>query len=327
MKRWHKRSICILIAGIIGVGALSIRTAIEPDRQITHSTNPIHCHYSNAEQQLTFNDCWQLCDETTDNEVFSALQSQDIHIDIRTADGKLLATYDTPILHSRNAMDLVETVYQASLFPIRTKGHTHEYIFSLRCSVQLTGPFWQTPLNASRYYTKKLSVDIPPAPVQQNTEQTTTEEVSVQEEQAQTPPAPGTPAQEALKALKNELISLAQQADAASISAFITHAEQAALTHTDTTRQWPDCWHDAANDASCTAELVQEAITTIRNNNYWNSTELADCIAGEAFSRIFGSAHRGNTSSFIEDELGTGLEDMIFIQCDEDFFNEDEEKN
>lgn len=308
MKRWHKRSICILIAGIIGVGALSIRTAIEPDRQITHSTNPIHCHYSNAEQQLTFNDCWQLCDETTDNEVFSALQSQDIHIDIRTADGKLLATYDTPILHSRNAMDLVETQYDAYILHTPSTHHESCYTVCLHCTVTLSKPFWQKPQTSTRSYMFRVEVPACAAP------QEAVEEIALPP--AVEPVYTGTAQQQDLATLAHELIALSQRADDAAISKFIQHAEQANTTHTDASLPWPSCWQEAEEDARNASALVQEAIIAIRNNNYHDSAELADFIAGECFSRIFGSAHRGNDNVFIGDELGTGLEDMIFIKCD-----------
>jgi hypothetical protein len=138
------------------------------------------------------------------------------------------------------------------------------------------------------------------------------------------PVCTGSARQQCLSALTHELICLSQQANAVAISNFIQHAKQANTTHTDATLPWPSCWQEAEEDARNASAQIQDAILAIRNNNYHDSAELADFIAGECFSRIFGSAHRGNDSVFIGDELGTGLEDMIFIKCEDDDFSDGE---
>ena len=332
MKRWHKRSIFILIAGIIGMGALSVRTAIEPDRQVTRTANPICCAIPPTAQSINVSDCWQPFGENADSELFRSLQPQDIHINIRSEAGKLIAEYDTPILHSVDKMNLVSTQYQASLITCTSRNGSQSATFYLLCTVQIAEPFRKKSNASTLIYTKTIPlVNCPPCDkeaTQEASQPISAEQTTTKKSEAPPPPPQplSTPKQEALNTLQLELTALAQQADEASIATFIKKAEQAVQHHTNTELPWPDCWDDAAEDAATAATNVQESITAIRNNNYWDSMKLADFIASESFSRIFGSAHRGDNTSFIEDELGTGLEDMIFIHCDEETFDANEEK-
>lgn len=322
MKRWHKRTICILLAGALGLGALSVRTAIEPDRQLTTRNNPLICPIS-ADATLTLAEhCWELYPEHTQDEVFRCLRPEKINIRVRCEHSKLIADYDTPVLHAADPTQLVETQYDAYILYTPPTHHEASYTFCLHCTVKLNKPFWQKPQTSTRSYIFRIEQ---PSTTQAEEQPTTGAPAEASTIPATTQPVcTGSARQQCLSALTHELICLSQQANAVAISNFIQHAKQANTTHTDATLPWPSCWQEAEEDARNASAQIQDAIIAIRNNNYHDSAELADFIAGECFSRIFGSAHRGNDSVFIGDELGTGLEDMIFIKCEDDDFSNDE---
>lgn len=316
MKRWHKRTIGILLAGALGLGALSVRTAIEPDRQLTNRANPLTCPISSEASLLLAERCWELTPAQTEDNVFRNLRPEKINIRIHCEKNKLIASYDTPVLHAADPTQLVETQYDAYILHTPSTHHESCYTVCLHCTVTLSKPFWQKPQTSTRSYMFRVEVPACAAP------QEDIEEVALPP--AVEPVYTGTAQQQDLAALAHELIALSQRADDAAISKFIQHVEQANTTHTDASLPWPSCWQEAEEDARNASAQVQEAIIAIRNNNYHDSAELADFIAGECFSRIFGSAHRGNDNVFIGDELGTGLEDMIFIKCDDTDSLEDE---
>lgn len=124
MKRWHKRTLCILVLGVAGLVALAYRPAFcrdcaEKNKFLRDAVSELSKH-DNA-QGINLHYTWHLTKHPngtllmgdTQPDAFSMLQHATWDIDIRTQNGKIEATCNTPVLHAQDSTHLVKTEYRA----------------------------------------------------------------------------------------------------------------------------------------------------------------------------------------------------------------------
>ena len=112
MKRWHKRSVIILLLGIAGIIALGLRPSVEPPtaRALTakpYAEIPLPAHYVTGDLRITYR--WQLTEpprhtvlrSSLQKNVFDMVTPTEWEIIIQAKDGKLTAEYTTPTLPAK----------------------------------------------------------------------------------------------------------------------------------------------------------------------------------------------------------------------------------
>lgn len=270
----------------------------------------------------------------------SLLQATEWRVRIYTEDGQLKAEYDTPLLQAKDKTSMVKTDYGAYFsgllsglppFHYTPNGKIEaQHYLHLICRVTVTPSLWQPCIQTTVEQT--LSINIPQGTVDlispengysyNNLHRT----VVKNGEEAKLPARfCGTQREQIVQLLLYEFADAALSADAARLQQFYRLAENYTTQLTTADKAWPDCWEEAAGEAQRASQLVENTLTILQENNCYELQELADFINGPVFARIFGTQLKKREKIDLNDDFGTGVDNIDFeIITEEEFYNDEE---
>ncbi len=346
MKRWHKRTLCILALGIAGIVALAYRTAFEEDRAetIDYFNSPsIKLSSHDANHDICFEHRWNLSQSprgtvqegSLQPNAFGMIQPAEWLVKIYTKNGHLCADFTPPVIHATDPTGLVKTHYYA--YFTRPTWHycpngsmVAEYNLCLHCDITITPAWWRSPITTraiqvlnicpalgcadlTTAYTAALSDDTP-------------RQIITDAPEAELPARfCGTQREQALQFLLYEFADAALGADTERLQQFYRTAQEYTEQLTTADKDWPACWEEAAEQARRAAQLAERTLTIIQENNCYDSEELANFINGPVFARIFGNQLQKREKLDFGNDFGSGLDNIDFEVITEDDFDSPEE--
>ncbi len=341
MKRWHKRTLCILALGVAGLVALAYRPAFCRDSaeksmylkdavsELSKYDTPqgINLHYT---WNLTRHPNGTLLMGDTQPDAFRMLQHATWNIDIRTQNGKMEASYNTPVLHAQDSTHRVKTEYRA-YFTRPTLRYTPngniaaEHRLHLCCQVTITPCFWGKPICTSA--TQILRIIPNMGAVDLESAYYAADQVVTENTEADLPAlCYGTEREKALQYLLYELADLIYSHNTAGLHEYIEKATEYVEKLTTADAAWPHCWEEGAAEAKRAAQLIEPTLTYLQEVNCLESQELADFVNGPVFARIFGTELKQRENNGLLDDFCSGTDNIDFeIITEEEFFRN--EKN
>lgn len=341
MKRWHKRTLCILALGVAGLVALAYRPAFcrdcaEKNKFLRDAVSELSKH--DDAQGINLHYTWNLTRHPngtllmgdTQPDAFRMLQHATWDIDIRTQNGKMEATYNTPVLHAQDSTHLVKTEYRA-YFTRPTLRYTPngniaaEHRLHLSCQVSITPCFWGKPICTSA--TQILRIIPNMGAVDLESAYYTADKIVTENADADLPALYyGTEREKALQYLLYELADCVYSHNTAGLHEYISKATEYVEQLTTADADWPHCWEEGAAEAKRAAQLIEPTLTYLQEVNCLDSQELADFVNGPVFARIFGTELKKRETNGLLDDFGNGTDNIDFeIITEEEFFND--EKN
>ena len=350
MKRWHKRTACILTLGILGLAALAYRPAFCANTAAAFPyfeppAKKLSEHDGNQELNIEYR--WDISNPprgtvlTGDlaSAAQSLLQAAEWSIRIYTEDGQLKAEYDTPLLQPKDKTSMVQTYYGAYFsgllsglppFHYTPNGKIEaQHYLHLICRITVTPALWQQPIQTTVEQT--LSINIPQGTVDLISQEidysyNNAHRMVVKNGEEAKLPARfcGTHREQVLQLLLYEFADAALSADADRLQQYYSLAETYTGQLTDADKPWPDCWEEASGEAQRAAQLVENTLTILQENNCYEMQELADFINGAVFARIFGTQLKKREKVDWNDDFGTGVDNIDFEIITEDKFYNDE---
>lgn len=315
MKRWHRRTLIVLLLGGAGFIALAMRPALVPDEAFPPTVElclPLPPQQADSSDQLAATYRWDLrnspgitlsnCPDGV-NLFRESLRQATWSIGFVISDDKLRINAETPLLHAIDSSCLVQTQSRITLrgqYRVRMPdGALHtKYVVELALAARLTPSFWGKPVSSELY--QLLLID-PAAGSFDHLDPSAY--VLLPSEGAELTRAPGTaelPArysgsfcrQEMLRLL--DLLASVTDTDMADAAAPVlqSRAEQLVKLCADAQAPWPQNW---GNDSETAEEVHRAVIPTLlylQEKACHNSSDLADFINGQAFGRIFGESFR-----------------------------------
>lgn len=347
MKRWHKRSVIILLLGIAGIIALGLRPSVEPPtaRALTakpYAEIPLPAHYVTGDLRITYR--WQLTEPprhtvlrgSLQKNVFDMVTPTEWEITIQAKDGKLTAEYTTPTLPAKAPTHTTNTQYHAYFgtpvqYYLPNGASALKYYLYLHCQSTLTPSFWQTPLCTSA--SQILCLDVAQGTADLVIQHATQENESCRI--VQNGPTPHLPARfcgtEREQAVQRLLYDFANAAHNASKShlfrIFVQQAEASVQQYTTANKPWPKCWEEAAAEATRAAKLIEPTVQELHRHHYYGSEPLKEFIFGPTFARIFGNTFELQQDANPIDVFGTGTENIIFEEIPAESFTESDENS
>lgn len=351
MKKWHKRTLCILALGIAGTVCLAYRPAFCEDSAGTALLMPETVERELGKhddtQGISFWLSWDFKNHPKGvllqgaEDAFQQVKPAHWDIQVRSENGKMKVLYNTPVLQAENPTSHVETTYCAYFLPptlhyLPNSSLAATHLLHLCCNVTITPSWWQKPIHTEATLVLEInpslgSVDIVAEPRVYRHRDETYRLIT----EGTTPTLPnrycGTEREQALQHLLYEFADAALHADEKALAAYYIKAEAAVARLCTADKEWPHCWEEAAAEAERGAQLVELTLTRIQENNCFALPELADFINGSIFSRIFGNQIKIRENYFGNDfGLGNGVEDIEFEIIIEEIIDEEtptEEKN
>lgn len=320
MKRWHKRTLLVLVLGAAGFIALAMRPALVPDeveQQDAGLNIPLPSDQAEAAGKLAVSYRWDLADSpgitlssSPDgvNLFRDCLRRAEWCIGFVVSDGKLLINAETPLLHAVDRSCLVQTQSRLALrsrYRVRMPDGTfhNKYVIELAIAARLTPSFWGKTLNSSLH--QLLLVDPVAGTFDPMDPSAYLFVPSEGAELTRAPGAPELPARYSGSFRRQQMLRLldllasitdARTADAAA-PVLQSRAEQLVQLCADAQAPWPQNWGDDREAAEEVHRAVIPTLLYLQEKDCHNSADLADFINGEAFGRIFGESFRDGGDS------------------------------
>ncbi|MBE6418875.1 MAG: hypothetical protein E7031_01960 [Akkermansiaceae bacterium] len=346
MKKWHKRTLCILALGIVGLMALAYRTAFEEDtaeHPEYYQTPSTKLSRHDGSNDIRFEYRWQLNKSPRGTvlrgclqpDAFSIIQPAEWNIKVYTQDGQLRADVDTPVLHATDTTQKVETVYYAyfsapTLYYSPNGTLVAEHSLHLCCDVTITPAWWRTPIHTRAEQIIRINPTLGCADLVCHTQKNAngSEKIVLDAEEAKLPARfCGTKREQILQFLLYEFADAAQSADSARLQQFYQCAQSYTEQLTTPDKAWPDCWEEASAQARRGAQLIEPTLAIIQNNNCYNMQELADFINGPIFARIFGNQLKKREEIDFGDDFAEESNNIDFeIITEEEFYSSEKAK-
>ncbi len=315
MKRWHKRTLLVLVLGAAGFIALAMRPALVPDeveQQDAGLNIPLPSDQAEAAGKLAVSYRWHLADSpgitlssSPDgvNLFRERLRRAEWRIGFVVRDGSLLINAETPLLHAVDRSCLVQTQSRLALrsrYRVRMPdGSFHnKYVIELAIAARLTPSFWGKTLNSSLH--QLLLVDPVAGTFDPMDPSAYLFVPSEGAELTRALGAPELPARYSGSFHRQQMLRLldllasitdARTADAAA-PVLQSRAEQLVQLCADAQAPWPQNWGDDREAAEEVHRAVIPTLLYLQEKDCHNSADLADFINGEAFGRIFGESFR-----------------------------------
>lgn len=315
MKRWHKRTLLVLVLGAAGFIALAMRPALVPDeveQQDAGLNIPLPSDQAEAADKLAVSYRWDLADSpgitlssSPDgvNLFRERLRRAEWRIGFVVRDGSLLINAETPLLHAVDRSCLVQTQSRLALrsrYRVRMPdGSFHDkYAIELAIAARLTPSFWGKTLNSSLH--QLLLVDPVAGTFDPMDPSAYLFVPSEGAELTRAPGAPELPARYSGSFRRQQMLRLldllasitdARTADAAA-PVLQSRAEQLVQLCADAQAPWPQNWGDDREAAEEVHRAVIPTLLYLQEKDCHNSADLADFINGEAFGLIFGESFR-----------------------------------
>ncbi len=330
MKRWHKRTACILVLGVLGVSALAYRPALIEDSagksKHAMATPATFLTEHDDAQGINLHYTWDLGNHPVGTmltgdlqpDAFSLLQPARWEIDIYTEHGELKANYTTPVLKAKDTTCAVQTEYGVyfgipTLHYLPNGNMVAEHPLHLVCHVCITPPFWQKPICTTAGQILLLNPTLGSVDTEEPLSLSKSQKIITEGPTADIPARYyGTEREKAVQYLLYEFADAAYHADLDRLRNFFHRAEQYTGQHTTADKEWPACWEEAAAQAERAAQLVEVTLTHLQENNCYDLQELADFINGPVFARIFGNQLKKREKIDFGSDFGTGLENLEF---------------
>ncbi|MBR5887470.1 MAG: hypothetical protein IKZ07_04605 [Akkermansia sp.] len=321
MKKWHKRTLCVLTLGVLGTVALGLRPAFTPNdvQEIKHFSCEIPLPEHRKNSNFAFTHTIQLHNPHRGT-WFSKQLQQSIHPQLTPAewpirvyceDGKLRVSASPPRLHSEWAH--LRATWVVGIGDVnyvrRPNGSKHaEYQLHISCHMERTACFWQK--TEREMFVQFITIDVADEAADMGTAllAETTGPFFTQFAPSTTGPEPKLPARYCESPLSNALLRLLHTIAACTPE---THEQltprlvngAARLANFATTAPWPDCWGESADMARTIAYRIGPTLEYIAENDCFGNQQLADFINSDNFSRIFGEKFTDSKSSDINADL------------------------
>lgn len=315
MKRWHKRTLLVLVLGAAGFIALAMRPALVPDeaeQQDAGLSIPLPSDQAEAAGKLSVSYRWDLADSpgitlsSSPDGVHlfrDRLRRAEWCISFVVSDGKLLISAETPLLHAVDRSCLVQTQSRLALrsrYRVRMPDGTFhdKYVIELALAARLTPSFWGKTLNSSLY--QLLLVDPVAGTFDPMDPSAYLFVPSEGAELTRAQGAPELPARYSGSFRRQQMLRLldllasitdTRTADAAA-PVLQSRAEQLVQLCADAQAPWPQNWGDDREAAEEVHRAVIPTLLYLQEKDCHNSADLAAFINGEAFGLIFGESFR-----------------------------------
>lgn len=331
MKKWHKRTITILILGIAGAAALGLNPMFTDDTAGMY--NGAFRNYSelgahDQGESMQFDYAWKLTkhpnntilEGNTQNNAFNLLQDSDWNIRITTENGKLKATYNTPVLRALDNTHRVVTKYavdfSGTTLRRRPNGtYVTEHHLFLTCDVTITPTFWREPIHTIARQHLVIDVAQGTADLYEYSPSDLAEDmVIVRDSSTASLPSRycGTAREQALQHLLYDFADLCQNPSKSSIALYEKKAQHYLSSLCSADKAWPDCWEEAAPEAQRAAQLIEQTIVELHKNDYYGSESLKNFIDSETFTRVFGNEFTLRDKSDLDFGFGSGTDNIEF---------------
>ena len=340
MKKWHKRTICILVLGLIGCTALGLRTAFLKDECSVWNSTFTVTQAAEADSEsgsLSVNYLWNLTTppthtawmEDTAPSAYSLLTPMQWRIDITAQDGNVTADFDAPVLQAKDRPQQVITQYGAYFLPATTRylpngQKTQEHRLLLQCRVTVHLPFWQKPVTTTAQQVLLINPALGTVDLQEfhKPEWLPANRFKLIVDGSPTPELParycGSAHEQALQYLLYEFSDAVGARDKARIVQYIHTAEQYVNHYCQPNLDWPNCWGSGAAEARRGASLIEQTLTRLQDINCLDMQELADFINGPIFARIFGTELKKREKIDFGDDFGSGTDEIEFERITEE---------
>lgn len=321
MKKWHKRTLIVLILGALGIVALGFRPALSEDEfvQLTHTIQEVQLPEHLADSDFSFTHTIKLHEPHRGTWFDGGLQS--VHPQIQPAEwnirvycenGKLKVAAEPPEI--RSDMAQMQVSWFAGIGDVshvrRPNGRTHaEYLLHIGCSMKRTGCFWQEP--EREMFIQFITVDVDDKAADFGTAllTSTNDPFFSRFKQCTEGPAPELPARYCDSPMDNALMRILHMLAACTEDTheiltprIITGATQ--LSRFASEAAWPDCWGAASETASRISYRVGPTLLYLAENECFGNQQLIDFINGPVFAKVFGEnfsdAKSGDESDVLE---------------------------
>lgn len=348
MKKWHKRTLCILALGIAGTVALAYRPAFCKDGAEWLTYLPTSPEISLTEhdhaQGMSFQFSWDFTKHPTgvllqgdvEADAFSHLKEAQWDIQVHTEQDRMKVRYNTPALHSVDPTCQVDTKYYAYFqypsihyLPNGNMATTHRLY--LCCDVTITPSWWQKKTQTTAILVLAInptlgSVDIETAPRVYQHKEKNYRLITKGTEPALPSRYCGTERERALQYLLYEFADAALNADSKALEAYYAKAAEDVARLSEPNKEWPACWEEASAEAERGAQLIELTLTKLQEHNCYDMQELADFINGPVFARIFGTGLQKREKIDFGENFESNSGGIEFeILTEEEFYKNDTE--
>lgn len=321
MKKWHKRSLFVLLLGAVGTVALGLRPALTPDTleviepfastiqlpqhlrdsnfSFTHIVNP------SAPQRGT----WFSDGDLTTHRL---LRPSEWTVQVQCKDGTLSVEATPPEQHADGAH--VRAVCFAGIGEAmggirRPNGRIHtEYLLHVSCMVEYTPCFWQAPRRAQ--WVQFITIDVDDEAADMGTGLLTdTDNIFFSKFTQSTDgtmavlPARycNTPVENAMLRLLHTLAACTEDTHDQLTPRLLAGSKL--LNRFATEADWPECWGNAAGMARDMSYRVGPTLVYLNEKGCFGNEQLIKFINSREFSRIFGEDFRNSKNADINLEL------------------------
>ena len=255
-----------------------------------------------------------------ENSAFKLLQDCNWNIRVRTENGKLQASYDTPTLHALDKANKVETKYAVDFCGTTMRRRPNgsfvtEHHLYLTCDVTITPTFWREPIHTIARQHIVIDVAQGTADLFEYAPSDLAPDMLIVSDST-TAALPsrycGTEREQALQHLLYDFADLCQNPRKSNIEEFSNKAQQYLSRLCTADKTWPDCWEEAAPEAQRSAQLIEQTISELHKNDYYGSEPLKDFINSEIFTRIFGAEFTLRDKSDLDFGFGSGTDNIDF---------------
>lgn len=331
MKKWHKRTITILILGIAGTAALGLNPMFTDDTAGMY--NGAFRNYSELSpdernSSMQFDYTWKLTDHPNhtvlegdvSHHAFLLLKDAEWKFRIHTENGKLKVDYNTPVLQAQDDAMHCDTKYAVDFSGTTVRRRPNgefvlEHHLYLTCDVTLTPTFWRKPINTIARQHLVIDVAQGTADLYEYAQSDLARNMHiVKDNKPAVLPSRycGTEREQAIQHLLYDFSDLCKNPDKHLLQQYQSRAEQYISRLCSADKAWPDCWEEAAPEALRAAQLIEQTISELHKNDYYGSDELKNFIDSEIFTRIFGAEFTLDDKSELDFGFGSGTDNIEF---------------
>ena len=314
MKRWHVRSLVIVILGVLGMTALAFRPALVPD-VVEWGVEPVPLQEAlgaqngenRAEMEVEYR--WAFKKSPTHTvfwheggqDAFALLEGNPewtlrfkVHNGMAVVDGDLpQMRLTTPRCQLQARFIVFNDGFHTMRLP-NGKVHTQREIMLL-CELTVTPSCWGRQVRSiaaqqvvADYLDNAMDLVEPHLSPLYTRGMTPAGVVSAQPSGLPERFCGNTCERELTRYLYSVASIYNQGTAALALPALQRQGRELVDTFADAEKPWPDCWGDAADTARLNAQKIIPLLQTFKEQNAYGSKELEEFLNGPVFQRIFG---------------------------------------
>lgn len=323
MKKWHKRTVFILLLGVLGTAAIGLRPALQPDEVKVIHPFPTMCDLPPYLQKSTFSFAHTISHndpqrgswfDTSCNGIQQQIKGNKWKIQVVCKNGKLSVLAPPAELSAENGhLRVVSFAGIGAAREVRSpNGNIHtEYLMHISCFAEFTPTFWRDPQRS--HWVQFITIDVedeaadPGTPLwaPPNDEFRRRYRMNTQGPQPTLPARYcNAPIENAMLRLLHTLAACTEDTHRHYTPTLIAGARQLRRFASDA--PWPECWGTHAQTARELSYRLGPTLVYLQQNACFGNADLADFINSEDFAAIYGS----DFSQARDPEINVNLRDI-----------------